>query len=181
VSSRFSIELFLKALRFAASAHGVQKVPGSDHPYLVHVCSVAAEVIAALESEEHEHPDLAVQCALLHDVAEDTLVELSAIEAHFGPAVAAGVAALTKDSSLDKPAQMPDSLQRIRRQPRDVWLVKLADRITNLQPAPAHWTAERRRAYRIEAEQILAALGEASPWLSRRFEERLEEYRAREG
>jgi (p)ppGpp synthase/HD superfamily hydrolase len=176
VASRFSIDLYLKALRFAAGAHGVQKVPGTEHPYVVHVCSVAGEVIAALEAEEHDSPDLAVLCSLLHDVAEDTLVELSAIEAHFGEAVAAGVAALTKDSSLEKPAQMPDSLERIRRQPPEVWMVKLADRITNLQPAPPHWTPERRRAYRLEAEQILAALGEASPWLSRRFEQRLVEY-----
>jgi (p)ppGpp synthase/HD superfamily hydrolase len=175
---RFSVELYLNALRFAAGAHGAQKVPGTEHPYLVHVCSVAAEVIGALEAEAHPQPDLAVSCALLHDVAEDTLVGIGQIEAEFGTAVAAGVAALTKDDGLPKDAQMADSLDRIRHQPREIWLVKLADRITNLQPAPQHWTSERRKAYRIEAEKILAALGEASPYLSRRFERRLEEYRA---
>src|SRR5215510_3340555 len=100
----FSVDLYLKALRFAAAAHGAQKVPGTEHPYLVHVCSVAAEVIGALEAEAHPQPDLAVQCALLHDVAEDTLVGIGPIEAEFGTAVAAGVAALTKDDGLTKEA-----------------------------------------------------------------------------
>jgi guanosine-3',5'-bis(diphosphate) 3'-pyrophosphohydrolase len=178
--SPFSADVYLKALRFAASAHGAQKVPGTDHPYLVHVCSVAAEVIAALQHEPQERPDLAVQCALLHDVAEDTPVDLDVIEGEFGPEVRAGVSALSKNPALSKDAAMADSLLRIQAQPREVWLVKLADRITNLQPAPAHWTADKRRAYRIEAEGILAALGSASAFLSGRFKERLEEYRARE-
>jgi (p)ppGpp synthase/HD superfamily hydrolase len=179
-SAPFSVDLYLKALRFAASAHGAQKVPGTDHPYLVHVCSVAAEVIAAFQHEPHDKPDLAVQCALLHDVAEDTPVDLDLIEAEFGPEVRAGVSALSKDPSLPKEAAMADSLERIQRQPREIWLVKLADRITNLQPAPAHWTPDKRTAYRVEAEGILAALGSASAFLTGRFQQCLEEYRARE-
>jgi (p)ppGpp synthase/HD superfamily hydrolase len=54
--------------------------------------------------------------------------------------------------------------------------VKLADRITNLAPPPPHWTPEKIRAYRAEAEGILSALGDASPFLSKRFAERLANY-----
>jgi hypothetical protein len=36
--------------------------------------------------------------------------------------------------------------------------VVLADRITNLEPAPPHWTAEKRVKYRAEAQQIHDAL-----------------------
>jgi len=175
-AARFSPDLYLKALHFAADAHGAQTVPGSTRPYLVHVCSVAAEVIAALEVEAHDRPDLAVTCALLHDVAEDTPVGLDRIEAEFGADVAAGVSALTKDSSKPKDEQMADSLARIRTQPREIWMVKLADRITNLQPPPAHWPAEKCARYRVEAEKILLALGEASDVLSGRFRHRLAEY-----
>ena len=63
----WSQDLYLKALRFAASAHNGQKVPGTEFPYLMHVVSVAMEVTAAISIEGINNPDLAVQCALLHD------------------------------------------------------------------------------------------------------------------
>ena len=177
LNTRFSPNWYLKSLRFAATAHGSQKVPGSDLPYIMHVCTVAAEVIAALESEPHDDPDLAVACALLHDVVEDTSVGIEALERDFGSRIAAGVQALTKNPGLPKEAQMGDSLDRIRRQPLEVWMVKLADRITNLQPPPAHWSPEKCRTYRMEAETILEALGAASTTLAGRFRQRLAEYR----
>jgi hypothetical protein len=43
---------YIKTLIFAATAHGNQKVPGSDLPYLTHVTLVTMEVIAALANEE---------------------------------------------------------------------------------------------------------------------------------
>jgi hypothetical protein len=54
--------------------------------------------------------------------------------------------------------------------------VKLADRITNLEPPPPHWTLEKRRGYLQEAKVILEALGDASPSLRRRFEQKVVEY-----
>lgn len=71
---------------------------------------------------------------------------------------------------------MLDSLRRIREQPREVWLFKLADRITNLEPPPPHWPVEKRRAYRVEGELILQELGGASRRLRARLEQRLKDY-----
>lgn len=175
---RFDPERFAAALRFAAAAHRGQTVPGSELPYLVHVTTVAAEVIAALAFEHHHDPDVAVLCALLHDTVEDTPATLADIEARFGPAVAAGVAALSKDATLPKAERMADSLARIRREPHAVWLVKLADRITNLAPPPAHWPKAKRAAYREEAMRIGEALGEASPYLAGRLAEKIDAYAA---
>jgi len=172
-----SPEPYVRALQFAASAHGDQKVPGTDHPYLVHVCSVAAEVIAALEIEPHPDPDLAIVCALLHDVVEDTGVTPSDVQRAFGARVAAGVSALTKDAKGAKGARMQSSLNRIRLQPREVWMVKLADRITNLQPPPRTWTREKCRTYRAEAETIADALSDASAVLVARLRARIDGYR----
>ncbi len=172
----WSQDVYLRALRFAALAHGEQKVPGTALPYVVHVTSVAMETSACVAAEGADDPDLAVACALLHDVLEDTATPLARLREAFGERVAAGVAALTKDGSLPKADAMRDSLDRIRRQPREVWLVKLADRITNLQPPPAHWTPTKVAAYRDEAAVILAALGPASPVLAARFAEKLEAY-----
>lgn len=168
----FSTDLYVAALRFAAAKHRDQRVPGTDLPYVVHVVSVAAEVIAALGG------DVAVQCALLHDTVEDTGTAIEEIAAVFGPAVAAGVAALTKHARLPKAEQMADSLRRIRDQPHEVWMVKLADRITNLAPPPGSWTREKCAAYREEAVAIADALGEASEPLHRRLRARIEAYRA---
>ena len=177
-SAPFDPDRYAAALRFAAAAHRGQTVPGSDLPYLCHVATVAAEVIGALGREHHADPDLAVLCALLHDTVEDTAVTLDEIRKRFGEAVADGVAALSKDPGLPKAERMEDSLERIRQQPHEVWLVKLADRIVNLARPPAHWPDEKRRAYREEAMRIGERLGEASAILSGRLAEKIDAYRA---
>lgn len=174
----WSADLYAEALRFAAERHEGQRVPGSGLPYVTHVASVAAEVMAALARDPAAAPDLAVACALLHDTVEDTATTVAEVEARFGAATAEGVRALSKDPALPKEARMADSLARIRAQPREVWMVKLADRITNLAPPPPAWTAEKRRAYRAEAAEILAALGEASPYLAGRLAARIDAYAA---
>ena len=174
----FSTDLYVTALRFAAAKHRDQRVPGTELPYVVHVVSVAAEVIAALPGAGVGSPDLAVQCALLHDTVEDTGTALEELEAVFGPAVAAGVLALTKDACMPKPDRMADSLRRIRDQPREVWMVKLADRITNLAPPPSGWTREKCAAYRVEAIALADALGTANEQLDRRLRARIDAYRA---
>ncbi len=180
----FDRDLFKRALDFAAVKFGDKKVPGRGFPYVVHITKVAMEVLAATEEEAGFDRDLALTCALLHDTVEDAEPPESAdatraeIRRDFGARVADGVEALTKTGSGSKTDQMRDSLRRIRTQPREIWLVKLADRITNLEPPPADWPLEKRCRYLEEAKEILAELGSASPALSRRFEQKLEEYRA---
>lgn len=172
----WSPDLYLRAVRFAAHAHHGQRFPGTELPYLLHVCQVAAEVCAALTAEPAERPDLALACALLHDVVEDTQVSRDAIAAEFGEDVAAGVAALSKDPALPKDEAMADSLRRIQAQPREVWLVKLADRVANLQAPPPYWAPAKIAAYRAEAERIAEALGPASPYLLARLRDRIRVY-----
>jgi len=173
----YSPERYVDAMRFAAAAHNAQKEPGHELPYLVHVVSVAAEVIAALPVMNGIDADLAVTCALLHDTVEDTQVTLDEIRARYGDAVAAGVAALTKNEKLEtKPEQMADSLRRIKEQPREIALVKLADRITNLSEPPGYWTKEKCAAYRLEAGLIADTLGYACPALEARLRARIASY-----
>jgi len=174
----FAPDRYVAALRFAAERHQGQLVPDSELPYLLHVTSVAAEVIAALPATPGADPDLAVVCALLHDTLEDTKTTREELQEQFGAEVAAGVQALTKDASLAKELRMADSLRRTRMCPSAVWMVKLADRITNLAPPPRSWSAEKRRAYRDEARGIADALGEASPELDARLRARIERYAA---
>ncbi|MEW5988643.1 MAG: HD domain-containing protein [Chloroflexota bacterium] len=175
---QWSQDGYIKAYRFAAQAHLGQTVPGTNLPYIMHLSFVSMEVIAALNAEAAHDEDLAVQCALLHDVIEDTEVTYDQVRAEFGTQIADGVLALTKDVTLPKHLQIDDSLCRIKQQPHEVWMVKLADRISNLQPPPAYWTLERIAGYREEAGGIYEALQEASPLLEARLLGKMEEYKA---
>lgn len=170
-------DLVQTALYFAARAHNGQQRYGSGLPKLVHLSDVALEVAAALTDEPSYDQTLALCCALLHDVLEDTDVDETTLAAHFGPAITAGVRALTKDPALPALERMPDSLRRIVQQPREVWLVKLADRISNLSAKPpAHWSPERVAGYRSEGELILTTLGAASPRLAARLRAKIDQY-----
>jgi hypothetical protein len=55
-------------------------------------------------------------------------------------------------------------------------MVKLADRITNLQPPPPNWTKKEIMAYWKGAKEIHATLKSASPFLERRLAQKIESY-----
>lgn len=183
----FSLDLYHRALQFAGRAHGEQRMPRSQLPYLVHLSGVAMEVVASAALGAEGEPfdlQLAATCALLHDTVEDTPVTVAELTREFGAAVAQVVSALSKDPALPKPEQMADSLRRIAALPpplsRAAAIVKLADRITNLQEPPPHWSAAKRQSYQAEARSILAHLQPLALWppLSRRLAERIESYAA---
>jgi (p)ppGpp synthase/HD superfamily hydrolase len=171
----FSPDTYARAIDFAAGAHGEQRVPGTQHPYIAHVATVAAEILAVATKDTFD-VELAVTCALLHDTLEDTSASEDEITRLFGARVARGVRALSKDARLPKDEQMADSLTRITHEPREVWMVKLADRITNLAAPPPYWSRDKRIKYREEARQILATLGNASAPLAARLEAKIEAY-----
>ena len=188
MASEWSQDIYISAYRFAAEAHWNSKikqvVPGTDIPYLMHFSMVSMEVIAVLEKESDLDGDLAVQCALLHDTIEDTDTTYDQLVEKFGLAVANGVNALTKDESIGaniskekkKKIQMTDSLERIRKQPKEIWMVKMADRITNLQPPPSRWTQDKISRYREEAGEIHQTLKQGSQYLAVRLEEKIDNY-----
>ncbi len=169
---------YIKAWNFASQVHGKQLVPGSEYPYLNHIGNVTMEVMTTIaKSGDIQKPNLLVQCALLHDVIEDTETSFADVKSRFGTNVANGVLALTKNLKLtSKHEQMLDSLERIREQPQEVWMVKLADRITNLQPPPHYWNKEKIQNYRKEARLILEQLGEANQHLADRLEGKIKNY-----
>ncbi len=167
------------ALHFAAKAHKDQKLPGSDLPYLVHIGWVVGEILIAFRHESVSDPVLAVQCAILHDVIEDTTTGYDSLRKEFGTKVADGVAALTKNAALPKEQRMRDSLDRILAMPKEIGMVKLADRIANLRPPPGFWDGRKIGEYADEAQLILDKLGPVSPYLRERLEIKLMEYRAK--
>ncbi|PJC87020.1 bifunctional (p)ppGpp synthetase/guanosine-3',5'-bis(diphosphate) 3'-pyrophosphohydrolase [Vibrio sp. HA2012] len=172
---------YLKAWYFAARAHGAQTFKGQNlgehFPYCVHLGSVAMEVMSVIVNRPDLDGRLAVQAALLHDTLEDTDTKFEDISDAFGRNVANGVLALTKNTEMgDKQAQMADSLERIKQQPKEIWLVKLCDRITNLSPPPFHWNEDKILGYRNEAQFILDTLGTADKQAAERLAHRISTY-----
>jgi guanosine-3',5'-bis(diphosphate) 3'-pyrophosphohydrolase len=167
------------AIRFATARHQAQNqtVPGTNLPYVVHLSNVAMEILLAGTHSAGFDTGFAVQVALLHDTLEDTATTPEELEEMFGSAVTEAVSALSKNKELPKGQQMEDSLERIKKLKPEVWAVKMADRITNLQPPPAHWDRQKISNYHEEAILILAALRAGNDYLSGRLEKKIEAYR----
>ncbi len=173
----FSQEKYLKALNFAAKAHGEQKTP-KGLPYLTHLASVVMEVIhACMESKmEQEKVDKVITVAFLHDVLEDTDVSYDDIYTEFGIDIAEAIEALSKDENLPKKEQMTDSINKLLAQPYEIQMIKLADRITNLQEPPSSWDSQKIFNYHKEAKFILSCLKNSNAYLSKRLEEKINNY-----
>lgn len=193
-----------RAWLFASKKHNKQLYPGTNLPYIVHIGAVCLELSEALRLQSSvEYVDLtatlltkslksvkeknslsltscefAIVCAILHDVLEDTETTKEELEETFSVSVAEAVSSLTKNSNIkDKTEQMVDSLRRIKKQPKEVWLVKLSDRIANLSQFPNHWKVEKCMRYIKESEMILDYLHDASESLSHRLQEKIDEWK----
>jgi (p)ppGpp synthase/HD superfamily hydrolase len=197
--SNWNPDSFSKAWNFATLYHQGQTyggaLKGQKIPYINHIGSVGVEVIWALStapeldgdlrsscgrvSRPCNEPKQAIQCALLHDTIEDTEATYDLVVENFGRAVADGVMALTKDSTLpSKAEQMADSLRRIQQQPLEIWMVKMADRIINLHHPPYYWKPEKIESYRQEATSIYNALHSANLALANRLKEKIDLYQS---
>lgn len=172
-------EKYQKAIAFAGYVHKNQLVPGKEYNYVVHISNVAAEIARLIIAEKIGDEDLAVQCALLHDVIEDaenSNVMENEVKKEFGEKVLSGVLALSKDNKLDKEKRMEESIRRIKAQGKEIACVKLADRITNLQKPPEYWSKEQIRKYLDESIMIYNELGAYSDFLGNRLKHKIEEY-----
>lgn len=178
----YSTKIYKDTLAFALKAHKEQKTP-EGLPYSFHIVSVANEIINSLSMHtiSYDEANVAIACALLHDVNEDTDDEVSKNTIEFPSqnvdVVTSGVAALTKDETLpSKQKQMKDSLTRLKRMPNCVQMVKLADRITNLDPAPLFWNKAKRESYVKEAKMIHEALKDSNPYLAEKLQNKIDTY-----
>lgn len=177
----WSPDLYQQAWHFASLAHREQSygntATGEPIPYLNHVANVAMEIcLAAVQTTQSIDTDLAVQCALLHDVIEDTEATEQQLHDEFGEEVAAGVMALSKDKTLPKEIQMQDALERILERPREIAMVKLADRIVNLSTAPLHWNDAKIAAYQQEARLIHNYIAKVNSHLGKRLAAKISAY-----
>lgn len=126
------IEMIRRAYLFSALHHKGQK-RASGEPYLVHPLAVA-DILAEMRLDE-----VSVSTGLLHDVVEDTLVDLDTLRSYFGEEVTHLVDGLTKIahiSNLSKEKQQAENVRKmVLAMITDVRvvLIKLADRLHNMR------------------------------------------------
>lgn len=172
-------DLYQNAIKFAGEKHADQKVNGMQANYLLHLSNVAMEVIFAHKANANFHLDFAVQMALLHDTLEDTNTTIEELVEKFGERIAKGVKALSKDESIDdKNEIMLDSLRRINKLEKEVGIVKLADRITNLQKPPQSWSADKITFYYQQSIMINEKLANKNAYLNQRLEQKIKKFKA---
>lgn len=120
-----------EALEFATKAHGEQQRKFTNEPYIEHPKRVAETVKTVPHSAEM------ICAAYLHDVVEDTEVEIGEIREKFGDKVADLVAELTDEymkenyPHLNRKARKEKEVERQAGISKEAKTIKLADVIDN--------------------------------------------------
>src|SRR5215203_1985255 len=125
-------ELVARAFHYAAAAHEGQ-VRSSGEPFVHHPWAVA-KICAELRLDEQS-----LAAALLHDVVEDTEIDLDELRAEFGSEIAQlveGVTKLTRTSFQSREQAEAENYRKMivaMAQDVRVILIKLADRLHNMR------------------------------------------------
>ncbi len=170
--------LVRNAMFFAIKKHEGQTMKDpKSMPYTAHFIGVTMNAIkyALLDTNEIDW-NLLVCCAILHDTIEDTNTTYEEIKSLFNLDIANGVLALSKNPQIDYKDQMKDCIRRIKECPKEIAMVKMADRIFNLSKKVSTWSNERNKEYKEEAEYILSELGFASNTFSNALLEYIKNY-----
>jgi (p)ppGpp synthase/HD superfamily hydrolase len=152
-----------RAVEFAAAQHGDQRRK-TGVPYLEHLLE-AMQIL--VEGAGVTSSDVLV-AAVLHDVVEDTPCTLAAVAAEFGPRVAELVGWVTipdPGPGEDRQAVRQAHLRRLRDAPRDARLVKLADRMSNVQTLRNLRPPEQGPYYEQTVAHIVP-LAAGEPWFA---------------
>jgi (p)ppGpp synthase/HD superfamily hydrolase len=166
----------LRAADAAARWHVHQRRKGSaQEPYINHLLEVANLVTEATHGRD---PDLVI-AALLHDAIEDQEVPSELIAREFGAKVAAIVAEVTDDKTIEKAERKRRQVEMASRKSDQAKMLKLADKTSNLRaialsPSPG-WTVKRRLEYIDWAKSVVAGLRGVSPWLEEQFDRAAED------
>src|SRR6266536_2039324 len=138
------VDLLRRAYLFSAREHKGQK-RASGEAYLVHPLEVA-NILADMRLDS-----VSVATGLLHDVVEDTLVDVATIRGYFGDEVAQLVNGLTKIAQISNVSREEQQAENVRKMllamvdDVRVVLVKLADRLHNMRTLQFLDPDKRRR------------------------------------
>ncbi|HEY0378476.1 MAG TPA: bifunctional (p)ppGpp synthetase/guanosine-3',5'-bis(diphosphate) 3'-pyrophosphohydrolase [Pyrinomonadaceae bacterium] len=150
------LDMLRRAYFFSAREHKGQ-TRASGEPYLVHPLEVA-NILADMRLDE-----VSVSTGLLHDVVEDTLVDLETIRKYFGDEVTLLVDGLTKISQISNVSHEEQQAENVRKMllamvnDVRVVLVKLADRLHNMRTLQ-YLKPEKRKRIAQETMDIYAPI-----------------------
>ncbi|MBL9034838.1 MAG: bifunctional (p)ppGpp synthetase/guanosine-3',5'-bis(diphosphate) 3'-pyrophosphohydrolase [Rhodospirillaceae bacterium] len=152
-------DMLNRAYVFSMKAHGSQSRASGD-PYFSHPLGVA-EILTRLKLDA-----ASIVTGLLHDTVEDTEATLHEIEGLFGKEIGQLVDGVTKLSRLELQSDHTKHAENFRKlvlaMSNDirVLLVKLADRLHNMQTLNFIKDPEKRRRIALETLEIYAPLAE---------------------
>lgn len=135
--------LVREALAEARRAHAgrVRNSGAGETPFIEHPLAVAEQLA------ERGYGDEVVAAALLHDAIEHGDARLDELRARFGDAVAASVAALTEDASIEPYGQRKDEHRaRVARAGEGARAIFAADKLVNVRAL--------RDAYSVRGEAV---------------------------
>src|SRR5215813_13265839 len=148
-----------RAYVFSMKAHGSQERASGD-PYFKHPLEVA-NILTKMKLD-----GASIITALLHDTVEDTEATLDQIEHLFGKEIARLVDGVTKLSRIELQSDHTKHAENFRKlvlaMSADirVLLIKLADRLHNMQTLHFIKSADKRRRIAMETLEIYAPLAE---------------------
>ena len=152
----YDMKMLDEAYELANEAHKDQR-RRSGEPYICHPLSVALLLVElGMDTES-------LAGALLHDVVEDTPVQIENIRSQFGPDVALlvdGVTKLTKIQFSSMEEQQAENLRKMllaMSQDVRVMIIKLCDRLHNMRTGDA-WPEQKRRDKALETMEVYAPI-----------------------
>lgn len=141
-----------QALQYATQAHSGQTRSGGD-AYITHPARVAGTVAAQKKSK---NIDALLSAAYLHDTIEDTDTTHEDLEKMFGGLVASLVQELTSDKEqIDKIGKSQYLAKKMAVMSSYALVIKLADRLDNVQDIATARTPQWRAKYKAETEYVL--------------------------
>lgn len=168
------VGILLKALDFAARKH-IHQRRKDEHasPYINHPIRVAEVIWRIGNVRQHD----VLIAAILHDTLEDTQTMFDELVTEFGRHIAEVVQEVTDDKSLDKQVRKHLQIEHAPFISREAKLVKLGDKICNIEDICTHpplgWSVERRQEYLNWAEAVVAGLRGTNQYLEAKFDQLL--------
>ncbi len=165
-------DVILKALHFAADKHRAQSRKDAEStPYINHPIALAHLLANYAGITDHN----VIAAAILHDTVEDTDATIDDIQEEFGMIIRNIVMEVTDDKSLPSPERKRLQIQHAATISQSARLIKLADKISNLQDIierpPAKWSLERKREYFDWAKAVIDQLRGTNEKLEALFDE----------
>jgi GTP pyrophosphokinase len=152
-------DILNRAYVLSMKAHGSQERASGD-PYFLHPLEVA-NILTKMKLDT-----ASIATALLHDTVEDTDITLEQIEALFGKEIARLVDGVTKLSRIELQSDHTKHAENFRKlvlamsEDIRVLLVKLADRLHNMQTLHFIKDQDKRKRIALETLEIYAPLSE---------------------